>query len=349
MEIAPRKNLYMLDVMKFIGSILVICGHVRPFTSYSMVLDVAIIHVFARIVVPFFFMTAGYLFYRKIQFPISGNKENAKFLFKYIKRILVIYMIWYAAYLAVGTYVYVSSSTFSVFGMFEFVRGLNRISHLWYLPALMLAMLLVYLLLSYLSYTKVLILGSVLFLIGLFGDSYYGLIRSHFILGDISRLYIEYFQTTRNGLFFGMLYVTLGAYLAKHEIKLKQPIRYFLLFLGLMFVEVFTLRALDIPRNYNMILFAVPVTWFLFNRVIQIPLGERKIYKYFRDGSLLIYCAHPLFILAMPFVFSALGISSLYKDSLVRFFAVTITSMAFSFGIVALARNKYLKWLKIIF
>ena len=70
-------NLQMVDLMKFILAILVITIHSSPLTgSYEYILT----GIIARIAVPFFFISSGYILYTKLQ-------ANTLYIRKYIKSI----------------------------------------------------------------------------------------------------------------------------------------------------------------------------------------------------------------------------------------------------------------------
>lgn len=87
------RNYYGFDITKFIASIFVISIHTHPLSNYNKYYDFIITQIFARIAVPFFFSTAGFLFFSKLKYPLKNNKEyNFKRLKKYILNIIYIYI-----------------------------------------------------------------------------------------------------------------------------------------------------------------------------------------------------------------------------------------------------------------
>lgn len=74
--------------------------------------------------------------------------------------------------------------------------------HLWYLPASILGMLIAWQLVQRLDYSKGLAVAVILYLIGLFGDSYYGIAEKLPIIKNIYNLLFELFDYTRNGILF---------------------------------------------------------------------------------------------------------------------------------------------------
>jgi serine/alanine racemase len=333
-----KRTIYGIDLMKFIAAMLVVAGHVRPFLSYSLTLDVFVIHVLARVTIQFFFMTAGFLLFRKIEFPLPGNKKNDKIIFQYCKRVLMLFVIWMGIYTGVAFAYFVSQIGFNYYGFYLFYRFLQESSHLWYLSASVVAVLLVYWALHHLSFKKVLSLGVVLYLIGLFGDAYYGIAGNFGIDGAVG-LYLDLFNTSRNGVFFGFFFVAAGAYFAKSGFRIKRPFPGFIISMVLLTAEVFMLRFYSRPLNYNLLFFALPASVYLFSGMLELNLKERGIYRWLREGSLIVYLVHPLFIMLLPIALSLINASWIYKDSLVQYFLVAGGSYAIAWGLIKLTKR----------
>lgn len=92
-----------IDVFKMLCAILIVSIHIRPFLSFSKTLDFFEGDIVARIAVPFFYATSSFFFFGKILFSeqrkIIKCKENSLRLIKYLKRILLLYIIWSGIYL----------------------------------------------------------------------------------------------------------------------------------------------------------------------------------------------------------------------------------------------------------
>ena len=69
-----NKNKYYsgIDWMRLIAAVLVITIHTSPLASYNTTGDFILTRVIARVAVPFFFMTTGYLHCQGI-IMITGN------------------------------------------------------------------------------------------------------------------------------------------------------------------------------------------------------------------------------------------------------------------------------------
>jgi hypothetical protein len=333
-----KRNLNGIDLTKFVAAMLVVAGHVRPFLSYSLTLDVFVIHVLARVTIQFFFMTAGYFLFRKIEFPLKGKPQNNKIIFNYCKRVLILYAIWMGIYVGVAFIYFVSQVGFNAYGFYIFYRILEDGSHLWYLSALVVAALLVYGTLRYVSFKKALVLGFVLYIIGLFGDAYYG-VAGNLGFGGLVKTYADLFVTTRNGLFFGFFFMTMGAYFAKIDFRVKRPFPLFIVFMAALTLEVFLLRAYSKPLNFNLMFFALPASICLFSGVLELKLKDRGIYRWLRDGSLIVYLIHPLFMMLLPMLLNLVGWGGLYNNSLMEYFLVAGGSYAFAWLLIKGAKR----------
>lgn len=77
------------------------------------------------------------------------------------------------------------------------------------------------------------------------------------IITTIIRIYTKVFVTTRNGLFFGLIYVFLGMiiYNSKGQKKKINLQKYTLLFLILYIIEIFTLSYYTNMKEFNLYVF----------------------------------------------------------------------------------------------
>ena len=127
-----------------------------------------------------------------------------------------------------------------------------------------------------------------LYLIGLGGDSYYGLTAQLPALDALYGGLFRLFSYTRNGLFLAPLFLLLGA----AGVRLGRGISALgtLLSLAGMSLEAFWLRAQGWPRHDSMYLFLPLTMLFLFSLLLS---GGRGQDRTARRLSLLIYLLHP--------------------------------------------------------
>ena len=171
--------------------------------------------------------------------------------------------------------------------------------HLWFLPALLVAVPVVYICLFKLGLGKTILFGFLLYLIGMAGNVYGGYLMQIPGIQSIYQAYLQVFSTTRNGLFFGVIFIAMGALFAQRTLYLKnwQVLLGFLLSAGLLFAECFALKdngfMHDLTSMYAMLL---PCMFFLFLGLLRIHLPQSKVYKTLRVLSLLIYVMHIMFV-----------------------------------------------------
>ena len=65
------------------------------------------------------------------------------------------------------------------------------------------------------------IICMILYLIGLFGDSYYGITSSFEITKNIYDVIFKTFEYTRNGLFYVPIYIYMGYMLKEKQLNIK--------------------------------------------------------------------------------------------------------------------------------
>ena len=195
-----------LDRFKFIAAFLVVAIHTSPLSSFSANADFLFTRVLARTAVPFFLMVTGYFLLPQYLFEKSMDRRP---LLRFLKKTVLLYGIAILLYLPVNIY----AGHFQGAGIGELIRKVlfdGTFYHLWYLPAVLLGVPLVCWAGSRLPFR---ILGGsclLLYLIGLFGDSYYGFIANSPIASFYDVLF-HVFSYTRNGLFYVPIFLVMGA------------------------------------------------------------------------------------------------------------------------------------------
>lgn len=353
-----RKNYNAIDIMRMVCAVLVMCVHVYPLTMFGQKANFVLVHAVARLAVPFFCTASGFFFFQKITLrpkTPQEKQENRHALFVFVRRVLALYVIWSAAYLPVRiALAKINHQVFSWAAYWKEALYYTTYLHLWYFPALILGIVLTYALLRCVHPAVVLALSGALYGIGLFGDSYYGLLQSHPYLTLWTDKYLKIFHTTRNGLFFAFFFVALGAWFAKREIKMKKWISgpLALISVGLLVFEACLLEQKKIAAEYNLYLSLIPVTVFLFAFLKEVTLKDRPCYRMFREMSVLIYCSHELVRRGLEVWFyyhpQLQSWYKIYNVSLVRFAVVLFGALLISALILFLqkkCRLRFLKWL----
>ena len=288
-----RKAYYALDVAKFISAFLVVCIHTGPLLDVDATGNFILVQILARLAVPFFFVASGFLFFRKLDFKREYNDyENKAQLKHYLWRLCKIYIIWTILYLPFTYLLLKGQDGITVNSVLLYVRDFfftGSFYHLWFLPALLVAVPVVYICLFKLGLGKTILFGFLLYLIGMQIPG----------IQSVYQAYLQVFSTTRNGLFFGVMFIAMGALFAQRTLYLKnwQVLLGFLLSAGLLFAECFALKdngfMHELTSMYAMLL---PCMFFLFLGLLRIHLPQSKVYKTLRVLSLLIYVMHIMFV-----------------------------------------------------
>lgn len=323
-----------LDTVKLICAVLIVFIHIPPFESVSHTLNALTVNYICRIGVPFFFITSGFLLFKKS----DGKLPPRSAVVKYIKRILKLYIIWSAIYFPFTILQMIRSES----AVRVFLNWLKNMIFsagygvLWYLPATVAAVMVVCLLLKRgMNINGVIAVCMGLYIIGLLGQSYYGLIRP--FVSDapfwtaIKTLY-HLIGTTRNGVFEGALFVAMGAKVAgeKSMPKCSTSVLGLLVSMGLLLGEVLLVSQKGWRLGYDMYLFLVPCAYFLLKVALCLPDMNGRICKLARNYSSLIYFSHMLaaeFLwmlplstpLASPEAFAVVLAATLLLDSAILF------------------------------
>lgn len=332
-----RKNYAALDIMKFISALLVIAIHCAPFIEVNASFNFAYVQILARFAVPFFFITSGFLFFQKID-PTQGVKGEANLasLKHYWLRILRIYMVWSVLYLPL---VFLSwfQGGFDGSTLLRFVRDVvfnGTYYHLWFLPALLLAIPLVYVLYTTTKKRILLAVSVVLYLIGMLVNVYGEALLTTPIFSNVVYGIQAIFTTSRNGLFFGPIFITLGIYVQDFLDKdYRKPAMIAFLMSALLFCgEAYLLRYMELMHDLtSMYLMVVPCVFFLMIYLVQLQLKERSIYKWLRTMSLLLYVSHIYII----FIF----LHVLHLPNIVVYILTCVLSSVFAYVVMQLHKR----------
>ncbi|WP_305131166.1 acyltransferase family protein [uncultured Oscillibacter sp.] len=249
----PRPGKFpALDDFRWIAVILVVANHTRSAEGPFLWL----LTVLRRVAVPYFLMVSGYFLGR------DGWRSTGRFL----KRTALLYGVGVLLYLPLNWYAGQLSPDFPRQVVFD-----GSFYHLWYLPALLLGTPAAWLL-SRLGRRKALLIAGGLYLIGLGGDSYYGLLPE-----GVTSFYDVVFQVftyTRNGLFYVPLFLLLGA--AGVTLGRCVSLAGFLISLSMLVSEALLLRGAGVQRFDSMYVCFPFLMVFLFSLLLNANRGERR-------------------------------------------------------------------------
>lgn len=328
---SQQKNYNGIDLIKFLCSILVFIIHIPPFqgetSGLAQYINYGLQHYISRLAVPFFFVCSGFFLYRKMSI-YDLNTETIK---SYCFKILRLMGTWYI------------------------LLFFGETLHLWYLGATVVAVVFISLCLRYCkSLRAICVLVCILYIFGLLGDTYSGLItplRNVPFLKKFFDSYILFFGSTRNGLFMGSIFVLMGAVFSHYKVRMKPLTAAigFSVAMLLLLAEIALLYHYDILAKCNMYVFLVPAVYFLFCFAYTVRLKDRTIYKHLRNIGILIYFSH-LFVNE----FVSLAISAFDRitgiDAIRYQFLLSLTvTVLLCVGVEWLSCKDRFKWLKWLF
>lgn len=266
-------NLGAPDWFRLAAAVLVIAIHTSPLKGINEAADLFLTGVAARIAVPFFFAVSG----------CFAELSTASGLKRLASGITLIYAAATALYLPFGTYN----------ANFKSILFDGTFYHLWYFPACVMGAAIVYAL-KKLPLPTAFSIAALLYIIGLFGDSYYNIIAD---IEPLRKLYSEcskVFSYTRNGVFAAPIFMLYGNVLFdRPPIKRVFAVSGLAASAALFTAERFLLRGITFAPHDNLFIFLVPSTFFLMQLLISIKARPRP---FIRTMSMWIYIIHPIII-----------------------------------------------------
>lgn len=376
-----KKQYNGLDVTKFILALLVAQRHIiQIFFEADSRWRILIGNWLSNLAVPVFFITAGFFLFRKVEAQkaeiremevrkagtrkaaISGSeiqasgampsravRRGSRIVYQYCLRILRMYVIWSILYLPVDLRNWYYGTRDVKEGVLSYLQSFffcSTIPQLWYLPALGLACLLVWLAYSKgMKVWQILAVGFCLLLMGYLTDNWYYNRRFPEAVKQVVALYRRYFITPRNGIFYGCFYVAVGLAFArmKRRIPFLPAAAGFCFFLWCMYREV--MRCTDAGSNTNFMIFAAPAAVCLFAAAAAVDWKDRPLYRRLRGMSEWIYLSHFYFFQFLVW---------LRPWNPVPFTGTTVTVMIMvpmlvcCWGLVRLSETRQGAWLKML-
>lgn len=287
-----KENFGYLDIVKFISSIFIIMLHTCLSSDFGETTDWYISHGVFRLVVPFFFVTAGFFYGKKI----LDKKNDIKVVTKnYIIKILYAFLFW----LAIGFPIeflntYDGNFIHTCLLMFQKILFYPW-GALWYLSALMVA---IFILSKFYKRGKIVepvIIGFMLYLFALITNSYFFVVSNNNTISKVIEIYNKVFISPRNGIFVGILFVSLGVLLSKLYIEKKMFSKKTNVFMLIMSYIILMGEIIAVRKNLymedNSLFLSLPlVAFFLVSILIQ--LKGNKDYSILRKYSIALYLVH---------------------------------------------------------
>lgn len=318
-----------IDYFRMIAAVLIVAIHTSPLASFSATGDFIFTRIIARVAVPFFLVTSGF-------FLISRYSYNADKLRKFIKKTALIYAAAIVIYIPINIYNGYFSEDNLLPKIIKDIVFDGTLYHLWYLPAAIVGAVIAWYLVKQWAYRKAFAVTLVLYIVGLFGDSYYGIAENIPSLNSFYHLIFQVSDYTRNGIFFAPIFFVLDGYISDNKDKLsfKKSIIGFTTCFSLMFAEALTLHRFELQRHDSMYVFLLPSICFLFYFLMHFKGKNRA---QLRTISLIIYIIHP-FVIVLIRLFAKITHlqNALVENSLIHYLLVCIISAGLGLALTAI-------------
>lgn len=318
-----------IDYFRMIAAVLIVAIHTSPLASFSATGDFIFTRIIARVAVPFFLVTSGF-------FLISRYSYNADKLRKFIKKTALIYAAAIVIYIPINIYNGYFSEDNLLPKIIKDIVFDGTLYHLWYLPAAIVGAVIAWYLVKQWAYRKAFAVTLILYIVGLFGDSYYGIAENIPSLNSFYHLIFQVSDYTRNGIFFAPIFFVLGGYISDNKDKLsfKKSIIGFTTCFSLMFAEALTLHRFELQRHDSMYVFLLPSICFLFYFLMHFKGKNRA---QLRTISLIIYIIHP-FVIVLIRLFAKITHlqNALVENSLIHYLLVCIISAGLGLALTAI-------------
>lgn len=327
-------NYNSIDLFKFVSSFLVIAIHTNIFASVSESFNNNFVNGFCRLAVYFYFITSAYFFFNGLRFEngkIAKDKDNCQRLKKYMLRVVLLYLIWSAIYLAWYAFTGIREGWLSIYDIAWY--GINTVLsssyyHLWFLISLIYAIPIMYFLLRRMKAKHLIIISVVLYLIGLLYGSYSFVLGDHLPLAGVWKAISDKWPRILT-VVFNVIPICSFALIKPKAIKNNMLLRALAVLAVVLFSVEFLLINKVTPSTVSAyLLLTIPATTFIFLAVKSVEINLESSYL-LRKMSTVMYCVHPL----------VLGVVGLLTDtkamnSIVLFGIVSNLSLIVSFALV---------------
>ncbi len=253
-----------------------------------------------RLAVPYFFVASGYFFGRKIYNcgVYNGFDKWWNYLRRLAQKLLIFEPLALTIYL-IGLYIAHLSP------IVIFLKGIQSIlfypmGALWYIQALIIAFVLLIPFIRYGKEILALAIGAILYLFALLSNNYFFL-ADNLNLQDIIEGYNHIFISARNGLFVGLIFVTLGILCAKYQNSV-QAIDTGTIFIvtvimyGLTAIEVWATSGKAFIDERSLFILYLPLIPVLFLSSLRLSLKNLSCALTLRHLSTSIYLLHAIII-----------------------------------------------------
>lgn len=341
-QLTTKKYYYGIDIMKYIMSFCIVAIHLQPFNSFLNE-ENDFSNIAIRLAVPFYFCCSGFFLKHKLD-ATNDLLEYKAVALTYIKRVLRLYLIWSIIYLPCIAFWYIKNKKTPLLYIKEILFDGSYL-HLWYLPSLAVGIVIVSFLYKKMGIKLAFALACILYVIGLFDTVWYKTACS--FSPDIKKIvdaYNSVFITSRNGIFFGFMFLMVGFIAAEYRCSIQKSVICYVISMCMLGWEFFIYCKYNTAESYESFVLSVPAVFFLFLIARDMRIQPKGWLNYFRIGGVIIYFVHCW----VDFTFSILSFNILHRQfgSMVRFGYTLMISFIISIAVYKLQKKNWFKWLR---
>ena len=327
------------DILKFVLSYFIIAIHTFIFPK--------VLYPWLRIAVPTFFIMSSYFLFSKLN-KTDDMSEKDGIVKKYLKRNLLLYAFWFVALSPVTFFLhgwFIRRGI--VFSVLDIVRCFffgSTFRGSWYLMALMIAVVVVYLLSKKFGNKFIIAVSFVLFFIVCFRTSYYGFVPGTQYI-EFAKKYESIFGNQANSFPIAFIWVAIGKWFADSDgfnISCIKSFIFFLISCVLLFAEWYALKLVSGRYGNETYFMLIPVCIFLFDFVKKLPQPAFNVPIALRDISIINYMTNATVAKVLMWI---LGYFSI-KNTFLTFLLTAGICVIIWLVISALENKKYFKWLR---
>jgi len=294
-----RREFKGIDVTKFILALLVVAGHTHPFKGITSPLFLEIWNDILFLVVPYFFMAAGFFLFSKV-YKKQDKSYQLEVIWPYLKKLIKLYVYWTIIFLPITIWNFATNDLPFQKDIVLFIRGTfffgeNYYSWpLWFLLSMIYAIAFIYLLiLINLRLKTIFAISIVVFVMAI--------TFNYLVLGKSENSYllalgkgIKYLFLTGR-LFTSMFYLLVGGLIAMGKIKLSSLTMLVLAAVAIAF-QIFKVEIIS-PLFFSFL----PII--LFYLTVGLKLDKLNNNAFLRKCSTVLYFTHMIVFFIYSLVF----------------------------------------------
>ena len=285
-----------IDFFKYIAAILVIAIHSRLFSDINNNLYFAVVHLIARVAVPFFAVCSGYYMAARAGGRATWENEDTAKLLKQWKKLIIVYAVWTMLYLLYSIPTWIQTGWFSAwafvdFGIAAVLSGSHY--HLWYFLAIIYAFPLFCVCLRYIKPKYWMPVSGVLYCCKVLTYGYRFMLPAG--IQHVTNI-LNRFQGLRDGVLLILPMMLLGAIINRRGSRFSRKTNFVMLFCAAALLSAEAIQLYRIGQQvFSFIFFTYPVAYFVFVLVLDTkpPIHERTAQR-LGVASSIIYGFHPM-------------------------------------------------------